>query len=134
MINSTIKILGLIGLTILCVACPQKNNIEDSIQHGDYYIINNKSVKLIASAIDSDTNKEVELISNEIASGSKMLVFTITEGIGGDLMLSNAWKEFYVYEGVKSDRTIIYSGIEDKDWKEESGNGNGRLAFNLTID
>ncbi|MGB0392102.1 MAG: hypothetical protein ACPGD5_11065 [Salibacteraceae bacterium] len=134
MINSTIKILGLIGLAVLCVACPQKNNIEDSIQHGDYYIINNRSVKLIASAIDSYTNKEVELISNEIAPGSKVLVFTLTEGIGGHLMPSNAWKEFYVYEDVKSDSTIIYSGLEDKDWKEEPGNGNGRHAFNLTID
>jgi len=49
-------------------------------------------------------------------------------------MPSNAWDDFYVYSGIKSGSTIIYSGIENNDWKFDGISSDGHFIYLLTVE
>lgn len=130
----TKNVLFLYGLLSIAVVCTTCNGIGEPITHGDYYITNNTMSKLFITAFGNFGTGEIELVANEINPGDKTYIFTFTEASGGHVMPSNAWNDFYVYAGIKSDSTIIYSGIENSDWEYEGTNSEDHLIYNLTIE
>jgi len=121
----------LLSIALVCTNC---NKIVEPITHGDYYIRNNTVSKLIITAFENIGTGEIELLANEISQGGKTHIFTFTEGSGGHVMPSNAWDDFYVYSGIKSDSTIIYSGIENNDWKFDGISSDGHFIYLLTVE
>ncbi len=117
-------------VALVCINCEK---VVEPITHGDYYITNNTTDKLHVRAF-YDFNEEEDLLVNEINPGSKVHIFTFTEGTGGHVMPSNAWTDFYIYSGYISDSTIIYSCIENSDWEYEGTNNGGHLIYNLKIE
>lgn len=107
--------------------------IPEYVSHGEYYITNNTTNKLIVEAFGTWGIGEVELLTNEINPGDKTHIYTFTEGSSGHVRPSNAWAEFYVYSETKNDSSIIYFGINDKDWVFE-GASNDHFIYNLTIE
>jgi hypothetical protein len=101
---------------------------------GDYYVTNNTTSTIILAAEGNWGSGAVELIEDEIVPGAKTYIYTFTEGSGGHVLPSNAWGDFYVYDNIVSDSTIIYSGIQNEDWIYEGSNSEGHLIYNLTID
>ena len=135
MTKNTKTLGGLLLVVLLCINCKDTENpIVEPMNSGDYYITNNTSAVLIISAIGLFGTGEATLLTNEIDPGDKTQIFTFTEGSGGHVMPSNAWEEFSIYSGIKSENTLVYSGIADDDWKEESLSSEGRLVYNLTIE
>lgn len=129
--KDVIFLCGLLSLAMVCTNC---NGIGEPITHGDYYITNNTVSKLIIAAFGNFGTGEMALIANEINPGDKTHIFTFTEGSGGHVMPSNAWGDFYVYAGIKSDSTVIYSGIENNDWEYEVTNSEDHLIYHLRIE
>ena len=109
------------------------NRIIEPIAHGDYYVTNATKSNLIIAASGNFGSGEAKLLTDEIGSGDKIHIYTFTEGSGGHVMPSNAWSDFIVYAGHKSDSTIIYSGIDNSDWEYQGSNQAGHLIYNLTI-
>ena len=116
---------------ILVVNC---TGIPEYVSHGDYYITNNTSNKLIFEAFGNWSTGEVDLLTNTNNPGDKTHIYTFTEGSGGHVRPSNSWDEFYVYAGVKSDSTKIYSGIKNNDWEHEGFSSDDHFIYNLTIE
>jgi len=121
-------ILIILLLFIRCTGLPEP------VGHGDYYVTNNTSQLLLISALESWTDNEVELITNQIETGEKMHVYTFTEGSGGHVMPSNAFSEFTIYTDDKTVQNIIYSRVVNKDWIFEGTTQEGHLIYNLTIE
>ena len=119
---------------LLAILCSHTSCVVEDVVYGDYYITNNTKDVLVLSAFDKNTiPMKIELLQNEINPGAKVHIFTAIERTGGHVMPSNFWSEFYVYNQVVADSTIIYSGIDDTDWQVEGRNAQGHNILNLAV-
>ena len=76
---------------------------------------------------------EAILLVNSISVGEKAHIFSFAEGTGGHVMPSNAFSSFTVYAESKAEANIIYSKVENSDWKAEGTDGEGHFVYHLTI-
>jgi hypothetical protein len=125
---------NLIFYILVSITFPCCWGIGDPVAYADYFVTNNTTTILIVTAFGNFGIGEVELLANEINPAAKKQIYTFVEGSGGHVMPSNAWDEFYVYAEHESDSTIIYSGIENSDWKPVGFSSDGHVLYNLTIE
>lgn len=104
----------------------------EPITIGNYYINNLSGDKLRVEAIQNGVS--LPLLADTIPSLSLTKFYTAVEASGGNVLPSNFFTELNVYRITPAGDSLVHSGVNNADWKQDfHSSGEQELILDINL-
>lgn len=115
------------ALLLLLCSCEINGSIVETVNYGNYFLVNHSSYDLTVDAGDRD------LLTDTVPAGQTVHFFDMVEGTGGHVFPSNAFNEFRLLATLNGAETVVYSGVNNDDWEEAGYTEENHAIIRLTV-
>jgi hypothetical protein len=117
-------------LLLLVVSSCRKQ--AEPITIGNYYINNLSGDKLRVEAVQNGVS--LPLLADTIPSLSLTKFYTAVEATGGNVLPSNFFTELNVYRITPAGDSLVHSGVNNADWKQDfHSSGEQKLVLDINL-